>query len=101
MSSKRSMTKLHVFNTMSRFICLTFLPLCRSGIGLVHKCFMTSQSEMRLDLRLDEPDVDSTLVSLSFSIWEIADSSNSMHKVTQDEYIMITGVCLPPLEHAF
>jgi hypothetical protein len=67
----------------------------------VHKCFMTSQSEMRLDLRLDEPDVDSTLVSLSFSIWETADSSNSMHKVTQDEYIMITGVCLPPLEYAF
>ncbi len=67
----------------------------------MHKCFMTSQSEMRLDLRLDEPDVDSTLVSLSFSIWETADSSNSMHKVTQDEYIMITGVCLPPLEYAF
>jgi hypothetical protein len=62
---------------------------------------MTSQSEVRLELRLDEPDVDSTLVSLSFSIWEISDSSNSMHKVTQDEYIMITGVCLPPLEHAF
>ena len=90
-----------MLNTMSRLISLTFLPLCRSGIGLVHKCFMTSQSEVRLELRLDEPDVDSTLGSLSFSIWEISDSSNSMHKVTQDEYIMITGVCLPPLEHAF
>jgi hypothetical protein len=67
----------------------------------VHSCFLTSQSEVRLELRLDEPDVDSTLVSLSFSIWEMADSSNLMRKITQDAYIMITGVCLPPLQHAF
>ena len=86
---------------MFGLICLTYLPLCRSGIGLVHSCFLTSQSEVRLELRLDEPDVDSTLVSLSFSIWEMADSSNLMRKITQDAYIMITGVCLPPLQHAF
>jgi hypothetical protein len=78
---------------------LTYLSLCRPGIGLVHKCFMTSQSEVRLKLRLDEPDVDSSLASLSFSIWQAEDSSSPMRKITQDAYVMITGALLRLFEH--
>ena len=78
---------------------LTYLSLYRPGIGLVHKCFMTSQSEVRLKVRLDEPAVDSSLSSLSFSIWRAEDSSSPMRKITQDAYVMIAGALLRLFEH--
>ena len=60
---------------------------------------MTFQSEVRLKLRLDEPDVDSNLASLSFSIWQAEDASSPMREITQDTYVMITGAELHHFEH--
>ena len=40
----------------------------RPGMGLVHKCLMVSTSSVNLQLAMDEPDPDSRLISLDFSI---------------------------------
>ena len=63
----------------------------RPGSGLVFICAMINQSHAKFKLSVEEPEMDSKLASMSFSLWGFSRTSPVFHEVQPLSYLMISG----------
>ena len=64
----------------------------RSRVGLVHKCVMVNENLVDLQIRVDEPDMDSKLISLSFSISELSNPSSPVQGFEKRIEVALAGI---------